>query len=63
MIINQALADFIMETFDVQSVSGQRLSRVINNVCHKYGMDNRDDYNRLFAIFSSKLNPIIEGSN
>jgi len=64
MIINQAVANFITENFGVQCVSGQRLSRVVNNICHKHGMSNRDDYNRLFAIFSNLLNPITaEGSN
>jgi len=62
MRINQAIADFITEVFNVQCVSGQRLSRVINTICLKHGASNKQDYNRLFAIFSNQLNQIIEGS-
>ena len=62
MIINEAVADFINDAFNVNAVSGQKLSRVINNICHKCGTSNHEDYNRLFAIFSKQLNPIKEGS-
>ena len=56
--INDEFADAINRRFPIKAVSGQKLSRVINKLCHYLGIDKDKDYNKEFAKFSDAVNPL-----
>lgn len=56
--INDEFADAINRRFPIKAVSGQKLSRVINKLCHHLGIDKDKDYNKEFAKFSDAVNPL-----
>ena len=43
---------------DAKARKGQKLSRVVNKVCHIIGVDKDKDYNKMFAKFSDAVNPL-----
>ena len=56
--ISEGFADIINERFPIKAVAGQKLSRVINKLCHYLGIDKDKDYNKEFAKFSDAVNPL-----
>ena len=48
----------IKQISGIQCVSGQKVSRVINSICKKYGIDKHPDYNSVFAKLADSLNPL-----
>ena len=43
---------------DVKCSVGQKTSRVINKVCHQFGVDLHESYNARFAELADELNPL-----
>ena len=56
--INDEFADAVNRRFPIKAVAGQKLSRVINKLCHHLGIDKDKDYNKEFAKFSDAVNPL-----
>ena len=56
--INENFAAMINERFPIKAVAGQKLSRVINKLCHYLEIDKDKDYNKEFAKFSDAVNPL-----
>ena len=56
--INEVFADAVNIRFPIKAVAGQKLSRVINKLCHYLGIDKDKDYNKEFAKFSDAVNPL-----
>lgn len=56
--INEDFAAMINDRFPIKAVAGQKLSRVINKLCHYLEIDKDKDYNKEFAKFSDAVNPL-----
>ena len=56
--ISEDFAAMINERFPIKAVAGQKLSRVINKLCHYLEIDKDKDYNKEFAKFSDAVNPL-----
>ena len=56
MLIDAASASYVKEIFGVETMEGQKVSRVINTICHKYGFNKHPEYNELFCKISDQLN-------
>ena len=56
--IDEEFAKIINHNFDIKAVAGQKLSRVINKLCHTLEIDKDENYNKEFAKFSDAVNPL-----
>ena len=56
--IDDEFASVVNRRFPIKAVAGQKLSRVINKLCHYLGIDKDKDYNKEFAKFSDAVNPL-----
>lgn len=42
----------------IKAVKGQKISRIVNKICHLLEIDKNKDYNKMFAKFSDAVNPL-----
>ena len=57
-IDRDSVANRIKEISGVNCVTGQKVSKVVNAICKKYGVDKHTEYNRRFAKLADSLNPL-----
>lgn len=57
-ISNDNAVEQIKAACEVKCSVGQKTSRVINNICQKFGIDKHPEYNALFAKLADSLNPL-----
>jgi hypothetical protein len=48
----------IREHAQIKCATGEKTSRIIGKICRKYGLDQHERYNNIFAQLSDALNPI-----
>ena len=55
--VDEELKDSL-EKLQIQSVIGQKYSKVLNKLFSDYGLNKDEDYNRIFAKLSDSINPL-----
>lgn len=56
---NDEIAQFINKLFpDAKATARQKISRIVNKICNKLGIDKDPNYNREYAKFADAINPL-----
>lgn len=58
-LVSSETLDIILSLFpEAKAVVGQKISKVVNALCVKLGIDKLDGYNKAFAQFADGVNPL-----